>query len=76
MPRWLSHRAKETGLSMEKDAIDLLADRIQGNLLAASQEITKLKLVADENGHVTREDVIEGVLNNACLLYTSPSPRD
>ena len=30
------------GLSMEQDAIDLLADRVQGNLLAASQEITKL----------------------------------
>ena len=65
MPRWLSNRTKEMGLSMEQDAIDLLADRVQGNLLAASQEITKLKLVADENGHITREDVIEGVLNNA-----------
>ncbi len=65
MPRWLSNRAKASGLSIEQDAIELLAERIEGNLLAASQEITKLKLLADKSGHVSREDVIEGVLDNA-----------
>ena len=65
MPRWLSNRAKASGLSIAKDAIDLLAERIEGNLLAASQEITKLKLLADRSGRVSRKDVVEGVLDNA-----------
>ena len=32
------------GLTAEPDAITLLAERLEGNLLAAAQEIEKLKL--------------------------------
>ncbi len=65
MPRWLSYRAKVAGLSIDSDAIDLLAEKVQGNLLCAVQEISKLKMISDKDGHVTRQVVIESVLNNA-----------
>jgi DNA polymerase-3 subunit delta len=44
LPRWLSARLKQAGLSLDKDALALLAERVEGNLLAAVQEIEKLKL--------------------------------
>lgn len=47
LPRWLEQRFAAAGLKASDDAIALLGDRVQGNLLAAAQEIEKLKLVAD-----------------------------
>jgi DNA polymerase-3 subunit delta len=51
LPRWLDARMRKAGLSCEPDALALLASRIEGNLLAAKQEIDKLVLLAD-NGRV------------------------
>jgi DNA polymerase-3 subunit delta len=42
MPQWLAQRARKMGLNIDKDAIQLLADRLEGNLLAAQQELEKL----------------------------------
>ena len=39
---WLQQRLLQRGLHVESDGIKLLASRIEGNLLAADQEITKL----------------------------------
>jgi len=39
---WLQQRLLQRGLHVEPDGIKLLASRIEGNLLAADQEITKL----------------------------------
>lgn len=44
LPRWLEERARRTGIRLEKDAVQLLADKVEGNLLAAAQEMEKLKL--------------------------------
>lgn len=44
LPRWLSGRLERAGLMLEPDALELLAERIEGNLLAAVQEIEKLRL--------------------------------
>lgn len=44
LPRWLAGRVKHAGLTLEPDALNLLAERVEGNLLAAVQEIEKLKL--------------------------------
>jgi len=51
LPQWLTGRLRQAGLSCEPDALALLASRVEGNLLAAKQEIDKLVLLAD-NGHV------------------------
>ena len=39
---WLQQRLLQRGLHVDTDGIKLLASRIEGNLLAADQEITKL----------------------------------
>ncbi|MCK7598250.1 DNA polymerase III subunit delta [Microbulbifer sp. CAU 1566] len=49
MPRWIHQRLRAAGLDAEPEAIQILAERVEGNLLAASQEIEKLKLLAQDN---------------------------
>jgi len=47
LPGWIERRLRERGLRANHDAVQRLAERIEGNLLAAAQEIDKLKLLAD-----------------------------
>jgi DNA polymerase III subunit delta len=42
LPRWIAARAAALELSLSNDAAELLADRVEGNLLAADQELRKL----------------------------------
>lgn len=46
MPGWIASRMKSRGLDATADAVELLAERVEGNLLAAAQEIDKLVLLA------------------------------
>ena len=48
MSAWISTRMKSRGLKATGDAIELLAERIEGNLLAAAQEIDKLSLLVGD----------------------------
>jgi DNA polymerase III subunit delta len=45
-PGWLQQRARQQGLNLTRGALDLLAERLEGNLLAASQELDRLALFA------------------------------
>jgi DNA polymerase-3 subunit delta len=45
LPDWIGARMSARGLRATPDAIALLADRVEGNLLAAAQEIDKLALL-------------------------------
>ena len=47
LPGWIESRLRSRGLKADRDAVQLLADRVEGNLLAAAQEIEKLKLLSD-----------------------------
>lgn len=47
LPRWIQDRMAAAGLAADRDAAQLLADRVEGNLLAAAQEIDKLALLID-----------------------------
>lgn len=47
LPDWIERRLRARGLRADRDAVQLLADRVEGNLLAAAQEIDKLALLAD-----------------------------
>lgn len=44
---WIERRARNRGLRLEREAVQLLAERMEGNLLAAAQEVDKLVLLAD-----------------------------
>jgi len=46
MPRFIAQRLKQAGIAVNDEAAALLAERVEGNLLAAVQEIEKLKLLA------------------------------
>jgi DNA polymerase-3 subunit delta len=43
---WLEKRLRSRGLSADPSALELLAERVEGNLLAAAQEVEKLALLA------------------------------
>ncbi|GGK65571.1 DNA polymerase III subunit delta [Amphritea balenae] len=45
LPGWISNRARQINLTLENDAVQLLCERIEGNLLAAKQELDKLNLL-------------------------------
>ncbi len=45
LPHWIMQRAKKAGLNVTKTAAELLATQVEGNLLAAAQEIEKLSLL-------------------------------
>ena len=64
LPRWLRQRVSGAGLRIEDDARQLLWERVEGNLLAAVQEVEKLKLLA-ENGRITARTVTAAVSDNA-----------
>ena len=44
---WIERRLRSRGLRAEPAAVQRLAERVEGNLLAAAQEIDKLVLLAD-----------------------------
>jgi len=47
-PAWIGARLSSRGLSATPDAVALLAERVEGNLLAAAQEIDKLAVLHGE----------------------------
>ena len=60
LPRWLEGRCRREGLELDRDALDALAERVEGNLLAAAQEIEKLKLQHGQ-GRIGADDIEGGV---------------
>jgi DNA polymerase-3 subunit delta len=44
---WIDRRLRGKGLKADRDAVQRLAERVEGNLLAAAQEIDKLALLSD-----------------------------
>jgi DNA polymerase-3 subunit delta len=45
LPQWLQQRCLSHGLQLDRDALALLASRVEGNLLSAAQEVEKLALL-------------------------------
>lgn len=62
--QWLQQRALKRGLQIEQDGIKALASRVEGNLLAASQEIEKLYILHGAT-KLSRQTVEESVADNA-----------
>ncbi len=63
LPQWIRTRMTAAGLKPEPEAIAMLADLVEGNLLAAQQEIDKLVLL-DGGPRVTAADVTRAVSNS------------
>ncbi|MCU7881464.1 MAG: DNA polymerase III subunit delta [Candidatus Thiodiazotropha sp. (ex Lucinoma aequizonata)] len=61
---WIEQRLRRAGLISETEVVEMLAERVQGNLLAASQEIEKLLLLYGE-GIINPEQLNEAVADSA-----------
>jgi len=62
LPGWIERRLAKQGLHAERAALERLADQVEGNLLAAQQEIDKLALLLPP-GNVTLADVEHAVVD-------------
>ena len=56
LPAWLRKRANQLQVELEPAAAQLIVDRVEGNLLAAKQELEKLALLA--NGEPIGADLV------------------
>ncbi len=64
LPQWISQRLARQQQSASRDALEFVADKVEGNLLAAHQEVSKLALLYPA-GQLTLEQVTDSVLNVA-----------
>ncbi|MFU8896198.1 MAG: DNA polymerase III subunit delta [Gammaproteobacteria bacterium] len=64
LPSWIQARLRRAGLRADAEAVRLLAERVEGNLLAAHQEIEKLRLLHGE-GELDTEAVRAAVADSA-----------
>ncbi|HEX7157015.1 MAG TPA: DNA polymerase III subunit delta, partial [Burkholderiaceae bacterium] len=64
LPEWAGARLARQGQSAGRPALQLIADRVEGNLLAAHQEIAKLGLLYDA-GPLSFEQIRDGVFDVA-----------
>jgi DNA polymerase-3 subunit delta len=64
LPAWIAERLGRQGQRAPREALEFLADRVEGNLLAAHQEVQKLALLAPE-GELSLDVVRESVANVA-----------
>ncbi len=61
---FLGARARRLGLNLDDEALELLAARTEGNLLAAQQELEKLRLLFDD-ATITAQQVLASVGDSA-----------
>lgn len=64
LPQWIAGRLAAQKQTAPRDALQFIADHVEGNLLAAHQEIQKLGLLHPE-GALTLEQVSDAVLHVA-----------
>lgn len=64
LPRWIESRAAKLGLEIRPDAAQLIAERVEGNLLAAKQELDKFSLLNLPNP-LTAETLLENMTDQS-----------
>ncbi len=64
LPGWLEQRMRQHNMLPEAEVVSILADRLEGNLLAAKQEIDRLALLRGA-GTVTVDDVLRVVADSS-----------
>jgi len=64
LPGWINARLQSKGIVADSEAVQLLADRVEGNLLAAAQEVDKLFLLHGA-GKLSFEQTASAVADSA-----------
>jgi DNA polymerase-3 subunit delta len=62
LPKWIANRLAQQGQHASTQTLEFLAHQVEGNLLAANQEVQKLGLLYPQ-GELSDETVREAVLN-------------
>lgn len=63
LPAWVSRRMQQKGMNATREAVLMLVDRVEGNLLAAAQEIEKLRLIYGPTD-INAEQVLDAVVDS------------
>lgn len=64
LPDWIVRRMQAMGRRLDRDAAEFIAQRTEGNLLAARQELEKLCLLLDSN-HIRLDDVMHFIVDSS-----------
>jgi DNA polymerase-3 subunit delta len=64
LPAWIRERMSRHKLELDAAGAAIIAERVEGNLLAAHQEIEKLALLHPP-GKLTSDDILEAVVDSA-----------
>lgn len=64
LPRWIMQRMRGKGLRADISQATLIAERVEGNLFAAAQDIDKLSLLSS-GGELSEAMVLEAIADNA-----------
>ncbi len=64
LPGWINQRMQQKGLKANTKFAALIAERVEGNLFAAAQEVDKLELLSSD-GELTEELILQSVADNA-----------
>ena len=64
LPSWLQQRLQQAGYTIDADALALLAEKVDGNLLAGKQEVEKLSLLSQQS-HIDAATVMSVVAESA-----------
>ncbi len=65
LPKWIGARLGSRGLSVDGTSAQFLADRLEGNLLAAAQEVERLALLYPQGHRLTLPELKQAVSDNA-----------
>ncbi len=65
LPQWIDRRLRSRGIRANAGAIQVLADRVEGNLLAAAQEIDKLCLLVEDGAELDETTMSTVVADSA-----------
>lgn len=60
LPSWIDQRLKRQNQSVDRDTLNWIVDKVEGNLFAAHQEIIKLGLMYPE-GEITFDDIQQAI---------------
>lgn len=64
LPHWIAQRLARQAQTLEPTSLEWMSDKVEGNLLAAFQEIQKLALIYP-SGQISQEQLEHAVLNVA-----------
>ncbi len=65
LPAWILRQMQQRKLTADADAVQLLAERVEGNMLAAEQEIEKLGLLFGPGAHLDIRKVTQSVADSS-----------